>query len=116
MRVEVLCEKFVSCGVDVTVAMFVTEPPTGAVTVALIVMMATAGAGSVPRLAVTVPLEPTAGPVQLPWLVTQETKVVSPGRKMSLTEAPVTVIVPLFETVNWNVTTPPDEAGFGEAV
>ena len=65
--VAMLCAGIGSCGEEVTTAVFVNEVPaaeTGTVTV--IVTRATPGAGTVPRVAVTVPLVPTTGPLQLP--------------------------------------------------
>ncbi len=65
--VAMLCEGIGSCGEELTTAVFVNVVPaaeTGTVTV--IVTKATPGAGRGPRLAVTVPLVPTIGPLQVP--------------------------------------------------
>lgn len=67
-------------GVDVSTVAVLVSAPAGSVTVTVIVIVAPPPAGTVPRIAVTVPPEPGAGPLQLPWLVTQETKVVPGGR------------------------------------
>ena len=67
--VAMLCAGIGSCGEEVTTAVFVNEVPaaeTGTVTV--IVTRATPGAAMGPRLAVTVPVAPTAGELQVPWL------------------------------------------------
>ena len=65
--VAMLCEGIGSCGEEVQTAVFTNEVPaaeTGTLTV--IVTSATPGAPMEPRLAVTVPLVPTVGPLQVP--------------------------------------------------
>jgi hypothetical protein len=64
---------------DVTTAVFVKLTPSGAVTLTAIERVAKPGAPIVPKLAVTVPFEPTAGPLQLPWVAEQEMNVVPTG-------------------------------------
>ena len=51
--------------VEATAALVIVVPP-GAVTVTTIVTTAKPGFGMEPRLAVTFPLDPTAGPAQVP--------------------------------------------------
>src|SRR5262245_53310013 len=66
-------------GVDeVAVAVF-TRLPDGIVTLTTIVRVAEAPTPRVPKLAVTVPFEPTAGPAQVPGFAPHETNVVPFG-------------------------------------
>ena len=86
--VPLLLPGFGSVTADDATAVFVRVEPAEAVTLTTIVMVAFAEDAMLPRLAVTVPLVPTAGPVQVPWLEVQETKVVPLGSG-SLTITPV---------------------------
>jgi hypothetical protein len=69
----------------------------GAVTA--IVMVAEPDAAMIPRFPVTVPFVPTGGPLQLPWLVMHETRVV-PGGSGSVTVARHAASGPPLETVS----------------
>src|SRR5436190_23827566 len=81
--------------VAVTTAVLISEVPPGAVTVTTIVTRVKLGEVMVPMLAVTLPLDPIAGPTQLPWLVVQETNVVPTGRG-SFNTTPLEVPGPLL--------------------
>src|SRR5712692_1061077 len=98
----------------VTKAVLVSELPPGAVTVTWIVTRAKPGVGMEPRFAMTLPLDPTAGPRQLPWLTVQERKVVPTGRG-SFNTTPLEVLGPLLLTPSWYVNVLPDTTGLGEA-
>ena len=64
---------------DMAVAVFEIVVPAPAVTLATIVKVTDPPGPMLPRLAVTVPFVPTGGPLHVPMLVTQETKVVPLG-------------------------------------
>src|SRR5262245_50839529 len=93
VAVAVLFETSVSTVVEVTTAVFESVDPPGAVTFTTIVTSAKPGFASEPRFATTVPLEPMAGPAQVPWLVVQDWKVV-PAGSGSVTTTPVAVPEP----------------------
>ena len=71
-------------GVVVSTVAVLRIVPEGCATVTVMVIVAPAPAGMVPRTAVTVPPAPGGGPPQVPWLATQETKPV-PGGSGSVT-------------------------------
>lgn len=96
--VPVLFALFVSGDDAVTTAEFVSVRPPGALTLTAIDRVAKPGNEIVPRFAVTVPLDPTDGPLQLPWLEEQETNVV-PAGSGSLTIAPLAAAGPLLFTM-----------------
>lgn len=83
--------------VEVTVAVFRIMPE-AVTTVVRIVSVAPLPARIVPREATTVPLVPTGGPVQVPWLGAQDTNVV-PGGSGSVTVTPSAVDGPALATV-----------------
>src|SRR6266508_5741892 len=89
-----------------TTAVLVSEVPPGAVTVTTIVTRAKPGDGIEPRFATTFPLDPIAGPTQLPWLVVQETNVVPTGSG-SFNTTPVAVPGPLLDTPSREVSVLP---------
>jgi hypothetical protein len=119
-----LFTKFGSDVEEVTEAVFITEVPPGAVTVTVIVTWANPPGGMDPRLAITVPLAPPAGPVQLPWLVVQAVQLgfwtdvqkVVPAGKGSVTTTLAAALGPLLVTPIVKVSMLPDVTGFGEAV
>jgi hypothetical protein len=75
-----------------------TRLPTEVVTVATIVTVALPPGVIEPRLAVTVPLVPTAGPAQVPVLGVQEANVV-PAGSGSLSTTASAVAGPRFDTM-----------------
>src|SRR5580765_6544759 len=89
----VLLEMSVSAVVEVTTAVLISVDPPGAVTLTTIETSAKPGDAIEPRLATTVPLAPTAGPLQLPTLVLHDWKVV-PNGSGSVTVTPVAVPEP----------------------
>src|SRR6266851_5453607 len=100
---------------EVTEAVLVSVMPPGAVTVTTIVTTAKPGEGIEPGLAKTVPLDPTAGPRQLPWLTVQERNVVPTGRG-SLRTTPFEMPGPLLLTKSRYVSVLPETTGSGDAL
>lgn len=108
---------------EVTEAVFITEVPPGEVTVTVIETWAKPPAGIEPRLAVTVPLVPPVGAVQLPWLAVQPVQLgvwtdvqkVVLGGKGSVTTTLAAAPGPLLVTPIWKVSVLPEVTGFGEA-
>ena len=70
-------------GVDDVAVAVLTRVPALAVTLTTIVTVSLAPRAMVPRLAVTVPPTPGAGPVHVPTVVVHETKVLPAGRGSS---------------------------------
>lgn len=68
-----------------------------------------------PRLATTVPLNPTGGPAHVPWLTEQDVNVV-PAGSGSVTVTAVAALGPPLETVTVYVRLWPCRTGLGEAV
>jgi hypothetical protein len=93
----VLFAVFGSCSLPVTLAVLVKVPAAVACTVT--VTVAVALTPTLPRLAVTVPVDPTGGVTKLPWLVVAETNVIEAGR-LSVNVTPVPVDVPELLTVS----------------
>lgn len=87
-------------GVEVaTVAVLPRLPEAAGDTRTVIVTVAPPPAGTVPRFAVTMPVDPTGGPPQVPWLVWQETNVAADGSG-SVIETASASAGPAFPTVS----------------
>jgi hypothetical protein len=96
LTVAVLSAGFGSGVDEVTTAAFVSVP-LAAMTFTTITRVAEADGVKEPRIAETVPVVPTGGPAQIPWLVEQETKTVPAGRG-SVTRTPAAVAGPALNT------------------
>ena len=111
----VLLPLLVSGVAEVTTAVFVNVTFGGAVTLTWIDSVAKPGNPIVPKLAVTVPFDPTDGPLQLPWLALQEMKVVPTGSG-SVTFTPSEKPGPALFTRIVYVRVVPLTTGSGESV
>ena len=81
-----------------TVAVFESMVVGDAITVTVIVTVALPDAASAPMFAVTSPVSPTFGKLQVPWLATQLKLVVPAGRGSFITTS-LAAPGPLFVTV-----------------
>ena len=81
-----------------TVAVFESMVAGDAITVTVIVTVAFPDAASAPMFAVTRPVVPTVGKLQVPWLATQLRLVVPAGRGSFITTS-LAAPGPLFVTV-----------------
>ena len=115
VAVALLFARFESAVGDETVAVLFTRLPAPALTLATRVIVAEPRLATVPRFAVTVPAEPTGGPVHVPTVGVHDTNVVPVGSG-SLTTTLAAAAGPALLTVIVHEMLPPTPTGSGRSV